>query len=563
MLFSLEAGADGTFEERDGDHVPPIVAFPRGATIRRVACGESHSAALAFDGSVFTWGSEQPSSSPTLVRALSAMPCLSLACGARHTLVATTAGHVYSWGSNAFGQLGLGTMLPTELPGGGLRGGEQRSGCDQLEPQRVVALAGCPVSNVACGAYHSVVLASDGSVWSFGWGRFGQLGDEELGDGHVRATPVCIRVGGHGIQQVESVCCGAFHTLALTTRGSVLAWGCNASGQLGLGTSDDCARPTEIIGPLEGRRTEVVCAGGSASCALDSEGKAWVWGRAGAHSQLEPAALDIPFALGRVACADAQWVALSSHRGRGESHELVRWDGAGRPTQQRLTSLVPSSAAGVQDIACSGRRLWLVISAPAEALLPPATEPPPPPSTAERATSPAPVSAAATAATGAVRAIALFGPLSPLPVTSRPHAQRQRPAQPGTQPGSQPCGSPWCSSPPQSRLPSHGSPGARSSCQSALSEGGEKGGEGSGREGGAERLGLLSPAPPASAQRLPVAYTLAFSSAYASPPPSPSAAAARPHSPGAAAAAAIAASAAALRVPRAPTVPSGTAVTIR
>ena len=38
------------------------------------------------------------------------------------------------------------------------------------------------VTSIACGAEHSLASTSDGEIYSFGWGRYGNLGLGEKAD---------------------------------------------------------------------------------------------------------------------------------------------------------------------------------------------------------------------------------------------------------------------------------------------------------------------------------------------------------------------------------------------
>lgn len=62
-----------------------------------------------------------------------------VSAGSRHT-VCVTPNTVYSWGSGDHGQLGLGSFDGNDLP------------------QKIVALDGKNVQQVACGVYHTIFL---------------------------------------------------------------------------------------------------------------------------------------------------------------------------------------------------------------------------------------------------------------------------------------------------------------------------------------------------------------------------------------------------------------------
>src|SRR5207244_4702825 len=75
----------------------------------------------------------------------------------------------------------------------------------------------------------------------------------------------------------SQVSAGYAFTLALATDGSVWAWGNNAKGQLGDGTTRNRTSPVKVLAP-QGVTFTAVSAGGRHSLALASDGSAWAWG---------------------------------------------------------------------------------------------------------------------------------------------------------------------------------------------------------------------------------------------------------------------------------------------
>ncbi|KAL9279160.1 putative regulator of chromosome condensation 1/beta-lactamase-inhibitor protein II [Arabidopsis thaliana] len=83
---------------------------------------------------------------------------ISLAAGEAHTIALTGDGCVYSWGRGMFGRLGTGKesdeLVPVrvefEFP-------------NQAEGERI------RIIGVAAGAYHSLAVSDDGSVWCWGY----------------------------------------------------------------------------------------------------------------------------------------------------------------------------------------------------------------------------------------------------------------------------------------------------------------------------------------------------------------------------------------------------------
>ena len=100
----------------------------------------------------------------------------------------------------------------------------------QLLPKKIEAFAGQRVVAVSAGAGHSLALAADGSVWSWGDGDYGKLGH---GNRQYQLLPK--KVEAFAGQRVVAVSAGAYRNLARTGDGAVYAWGEGGHGCLGHG----------------------------------------------------------------------------------------------------------------------------------------------------------------------------------------------------------------------------------------------------------------------------------------------------------------------------------------
>ena len=162
-------------------------------------------------------------------------------------------------------------------------------------------------AEVAIGLRHSIALKSDGSLWAWGWNRYGQLGDGTTED---KSLPTQIGTDTDWAVVIP----GLWHTMALKTDGSLWAWGWNRYGQLGDGTTDDKNSPRQVGGGADWRD---VAAGGFHTVALKRDGSIWAWGN-NFYGQLgdgTTASRQVPIRIGQ----DSGWVDLAA----GRTHTIV------------------------------------------------------------------------------------------------------------------------------------------------------------------------------------------------------------------------------------------------
>ncbi len=161
------------------------------------------------------------------------------------------------------------------------------------------ALAGKTVTAIAGGFSHSVALTSDGKL--FAWGRNAA---GELGNGTTIGSLEPVAVDMDGVlagKTVTALACGGFHTLVLTSDGRVFAWG---DAVLGDGGPPNSPRPVAVImnGALSGKTVTAIAASYNRSLALTSDGKIFGWGAppigdGTGHSRYEPAPVVMDGAL--------------------------------------------------------------------------------------------------------------------------------------------------------------------------------------------------------------------------------------------------------------------------
>ncbi|XP_056850563.1 ultraviolet-B receptor UVR8 isoform X2 [Raphanus sativus] len=210
----------------------PIKAL-HGVRIKQIACGDSHCLAVTMEGEVQSWGRNQngqlglgdteDSLVPRKIQAFEAEKMSMVACGWRHTISVSYSGALYTYGWSKYGQLGHGDLE------------------DHLIPHKLEALGNNVISQISGGWRHTMALTSDGKLYGWGWNKFGQVG---VGDNIDQCSPVQVRFPDD--QKVVQVSCGWRHTLAVTERNNVFAWGRGTNGQLGIGESLDRNSPKII-----------------------------------------------------------------------------------------------------------------------------------------------------------------------------------------------------------------------------------------------------------------------------------------------------------------------------
>lgn len=217
-------------------------------SVKYIALGYYHSAAITKDGSLYMWGYNRSgqlgdgttTDRYTPVKIMDNVASVSL--GGSHSAAVTKDGSLYMWGDNGNGRLGDGTTT------------------DRYTPVKIMD----NVASVSLGSSHSAAITKDGSLYMWGYNYYGQLGDGTTTD---RYTPVKI------MDNVASVSLGGNHSAAITKDSNLYMWGGNGSGQLGDGTTDNKARPHRVASNVQS-----VKLGYSHTTVISKDGGLYTWG---------------------------------------------------------------------------------------------------------------------------------------------------------------------------------------------------------------------------------------------------------------------------------------------
>ncbi len=327
-IWSVGYNANGEFGDGSNfnSNVPSVANSI--TAVSKVVSGYAHSLSLLGTGELYISGDNSSGqlgdgtfTSLNVMTQLAAVPAIQdMGAGNDFSVAVSTTGGVFSWGGNNDGQLGLNNTIVYNTP------------------QLVVSPGVTNMMNVAVGASHTLLLKSDGTVWSAGNNDFGQLGQ-----GSLTSQSVFTQVP--GLTNIVSIVAGDYHSIAIDGAGDMYVWGDNSRGQLGLNDLNNRIDPT--LSPLRDLKT---ASGGNAHTVfVTNNGRTYTTG-ANDFGQLATGDL-----VDRISPTQVVTINAVDEVGAGGFHSLFRkndgsiW-GAGRNDNYQLGDLAAGSISSAERI---------------------------------------------------------------------------------------------------------------------------------------------------------------------------------------------------------------------
>jgi len=239
----------------------PVQTVSGGTNWIAASAGYFTTAAIKTDGTLWTWAGNnygQLGDNSIIDRS---SPVQTVAGGTNwsqvsinryHAAAVKTDGTLWTWGLNSDGQLGINTA---------------GTGTHKSSPVQTVA-AGTNWKQVACGYYFTSAIKTDGTLWTWGFGGEGQIGDNTV---ISKSSPVQTVSGGTNWKQL-SISTGQYMLSAIKTDSTLWTWGKNNFGQLGDNTTIWRSSPVQTVAGGTNWKSAL------ASSGIKTDGTLWTWG---------------------------------------------------------------------------------------------------------------------------------------------------------------------------------------------------------------------------------------------------------------------------------------------
>ena len=243
--------------------------------IHKIVAGTSHTVLLKQDGTVWAWGgnnvgqlgngeifAKQATQATQVLNPEGTgylTDIVDIAAGNNFTVALKRNGTVVAWGENTYGQLGN-TNGTAERP-------------IYVVDMYANQLTG--VVDISAARDHAAAVKADGTVWAWGRNDYGQIGNNSTLATCAYAVQVLDATGTDYLKDIKQVSVGQAFVAALAKDGTVWSWGAGTLGQLGNGAKTTKKLPVQATGVTDVKK---IVAGNAGVAVLKADGTVWCWG---------------------------------------------------------------------------------------------------------------------------------------------------------------------------------------------------------------------------------------------------------------------------------------------
>lgn len=150
--------------------------------------------------------------------------CAKVSCGNNFVVFLTSNGEVYSWGSKISNALGKNRL----------------SSYNQIKLVPELYNNASMIKDIACGSKHCLALSTNGIIYTWGEGKFGQLGNGRL-DNSSKPEPINI-----SLQSIIAIKAGHNSSFCITEENDYYTWGDLSNSKFGYSALDISENPIPV-----------------------------------------------------------------------------------------------------------------------------------------------------------------------------------------------------------------------------------------------------------------------------------------------------------------------------
>lgn len=261
QLWTWGSGASGQLGNNSiVNRSSPVQTVASTTNWRQVTSDTYSIASIKTDGTLWMWGSGLNGriGNNALVNQSSPVQTISagtnwrdVGVGGGNSVGIKTDGTLWVWGVGAGGQIGNNAVT------------------DRSSPTQTVSVTN-NWRQVSVGNYGVAAIKTDGTLWTWGCGLSGTLGNNSTIN---RSSPVqTVSVG----TTWKTVSFGKCSIAATKTDGTLWLWGCNTNGQLGNNSTVSQSSPVQTVSSTTDWKS--ISAGSYFTGAIKTDGTLWLWG---------------------------------------------------------------------------------------------------------------------------------------------------------------------------------------------------------------------------------------------------------------------------------------------